>query len=249
MNFRLTDPSGNPAPYCAIYRYASGSRGYGCAVTSGYNKTVLTTTTAGGFLPFGQDATTTASSSSSSTSVNSAIGGALTNSPTPSMSGVHTTSISGGAIAGAVVGAIIALGILILIIFIFLRRHISKRRRAAEAKRKAEEEETWRNRFVFAQYAKPGSDFVSPSLSEPSHRRQTSDPETASDGGGRAFSPDCLSTPDINQQGPIELSTMQRRSIAGLGVQNEQAVPAYRSPPATEDRNAPATEDQSQNQS
>ena len=128
---------------------------------------------------------------------------------------MNMTSISGGAIAGAVVGSVVGLGICALLVFILLRKHISKKRRAAAARAKEEEEQTYRNRFVYADYAKPGSDFASPSLSSPGHHRHGSDPDNASETGGRSFSPEGFPspTPDVDRQEPFELATMNRQSV------------------------------------
>ena len=81
---------------------------------------------------------------------------------------------------------------------------------AAAAKAKEEEEQTYRNRFVYADYAKPGSDFASPSLSSPGHHQHGSDPDTASEVGGRSFSPEGFPSPppDVDQQEPFKLATM-----------------------------------------
>ncbi|KAL9608373.1 MAG: hypothetical protein Q9167_006787 [Letrouitia subvulpina] len=195
-------------PYCATYRYASGSQGYGCAATKGYNKTVLTAT-APGATPFGQSASatlassSTASSSSSSYAVPSRTTSSATSSP------VNMGLISGGAIAGAVAGSVLALAAVVGIIVFFLRRHRNKKEQERLDANRSLEMSSRADRYVYANYAKPSPGLSSsPPLSPPMHSRQPSDhmfmfgsSPPPSEHDGRPFSPESVS-PRI---GPVEL--------------------------------------------
>ncbi|KAL8743114.1 MAG: hypothetical protein Q9184_008152 [Pyrenodesmia sp. 2 TL-2023] len=154
------------APYCATYQYDQGSRGYGCAAVTGYNKTVLTTTNPG-FTPFGQ---LTSSSSSATSEVTAALASPA---PSPSPSSTNLTLISGGAIAGAVAGSVLVLAVIVGIIYLIWRRH--SRKKAQERQAATIMSERRESQFVYAQYAKPDASTLSPPTSPPMHSRQPSD--------------------------------------------------------------------------
>ena len=193
------------SPYCATYKYASGSQGYGCAAANGYSKTVLTTTT-DGVTPFGQTDSIISSTSgvpatgprASSLSTSSPI---LT-SPATTSPQVSMTPIGGGTIAGAVVGAVVALAATVGIVLLFLRRHQHKKQRERQTAScsSAQKYRPFSDRFLNAQYAKPSPTFASPLQSPPLHTRHPSDHSymcgtspPQSELGGQYFSPESFS--------------------------------------------------------
>ena len=194
------------APYCATYKYASGSQGYGCAAAKGYSKTVLTTTT-DGVTPFGQAGSITSSTSSDVPATGPRTSSLSTSSPiltTPATTSpqVSTTPISGGTIAGAVVGAVVALAAAVGIVLLFLRRHQHKKQqeRQPASCSSAQKSRPFSDRFLHAQYAKPSSTFASPLQSPPLHTRHPSDyshmcrtSPPQSELGGQYFSPESFS--------------------------------------------------------
>lgn len=117
----LIEHSSDQTRYCAIYRYASGSRGYGCAISTGYNKTVLTTTSSSVARPTPFDDPSTTSTASTSTigksSSSSDTGPAASNSATAVP--VKPNSMSGGIIAGIVLGAVASAVILVTLWLLF----------------------------------------------------------------------------------------------------------------------------------
>lgn len=171
------DRSEGQAPYCATYRYASGSQGYGCAAASGYNKTVLTTTTPG-VTPFGQTASTTSSELASATSTTSS-----TNSQSTYMRSSATASpenmrlISGGAIAGAVAGSVLVLAAIVGMAFYIMRRRRVKKQQKRQAANCSGQQTSrpFSDQLVYASYAKPSPAFASPPQSPPQHSRHPSD--------------------------------------------------------------------------
>lgn len=187
------------APYCATYQYDQGSRGYGCAVVTGYNKTVLTTTNPG-YTPFGQ---VTSSSSSATSEVTAA---PASPAPSPSASSTNLTLISGGAIAGAVAGSVLVLAVIVGIIYLIWRRHSRKKEQERQAATIMSERRE--SQFVYAQYAKPDASTLSPPMSPPMHSRQASDQgyEFATSpplsDNGRPWSPERMSSHDK----PVELA-------------------------------------------
>jgi hypothetical protein len=99
-------------PYCALYNYAHGSVGYGCAEYPGYTSTVLLSpvTTALGTM-------TGINSSSNSTSQippTASSTGSTTATPSPSVS--H--GLSSGGIAGVAIGSIAVVVAICLLIFL-----------------------------------------------------------------------------------------------------------------------------------
>lgn len=180
------------APYCATYKYASGSQGYGCAAASGYNKTVLTTTTPG-VTPFGQTASTTSSELSSATPTQ--VRSSATASP------VNMKLISGGAIAGAVAGSVLALAAIVGIVLFMLRRRRLKKQQERQAATCPGPQTScpYSDQLVYASYAKPSPAFASPSQSPPLHSRQPSDhmymfgtSSPQSEFGNQYFSPEVV---------------------------------------------------------
>ncbi|KAL8876986.1 MAG: hypothetical protein Q9198_004910 [Flavoplaca austrocitrina] len=159
---------GGQAPFCATYLYAEGGRGYGCAAITGYNKTVLTTTTPG-VIPFGQ--TESASTTSSETDAQQATVTAAA--PSPSSSEVDMTLISGGAIAGAVAGSVLALATIVGIFLFFRRRRRVKREQERLAATRMSERTS--SQYIYPHYAKPPPSTLSPPNSPPMHSRHPSD--------------------------------------------------------------------------
>ena len=202
------------APYCATYKYASGSQGYGCAAAKGYSKTVLTTTTPD-VTPFGQADSVTSSTSSSVPTTSPRASSLPTSSPiltTPATTSppASMTPVSGGTIAGAVAGAVVALAAVVGIVLLFLRRHRHKKQQERQAANcsSAQTSRPFSGRFLYAQYAKPSPTFASPPQSPPLHTRHPSDQSymcgtspPQSELGGQYFSPESF-TPKLE---PAEL--------------------------------------------
>ncbi|MCJ1425595.1 hypothetical protein MMC29_003495 [Sticta canariensis] len=117
----LIEQSSDQTRYCAIYRYASGFRGYGCAISTGYNKTVLATTSSSVARPTTFDDPSITSTASTSTigksSSTSDTGPAASNSATAVL--VKPNSMSGGAVAGIVIGAVAVAAILVIMWLLF----------------------------------------------------------------------------------------------------------------------------------
>ncbi|KAL8725173.1 MAG: hypothetical protein Q9181_006517 [Wetmoreana brouardii] len=180
-----------------------GSVGYGCAAVTGYDKTVLTTTTPA-VTPFGQGASSTLSSSPTS-QTGAMAGTTVMASPSPSSSSADMTLISGGAIAGAVAGSVLALAAIVGIFIFFLRRHRLKKEQERQAATMTSERA--QQEYVYAQYAKTDGSTLSPPMSPPMHSRHPSDQTQAfvlspplSD-NDRPWSPETVSS----QNGPAEL--------------------------------------------
>lgn len=163
----LTQKSDGQTPFCATYQYADG-RGYGCAAITGYNKAVLTTTNPG-IMPFGQSVS--ASATGSETDAQQATVTAAA--PPASSSEVDMTLISGGAIAGAVAGSVLALAAIVGIFLFFRRRHRIKREQQRLAATRMSERSS--SQYMYAQYAKPPPSTLSPPTSPPMHSRHPSD--------------------------------------------------------------------------
>ena len=194
------------APYCATYQYASGSQGYGCAAAKGYSKTVLTTTTPD-VTPFGQAGSTTSSTSSSVPATRPSASSLPASSPfvtTPATTSppADMTPISGGTIAGAVAGGVVALAALVGTVLLFLRRHRHKKQQERQAANcsSSQTSRPFSDRFLYAQYAKPSPAFASPPQSPPLHTRHPSDQSymcgtspPQSELGGQYFSPESFS--------------------------------------------------------
>ena len=221
----LTKNSGQPVPYCALYRYTSGSVGYGCAGYAGYNKTVLETSTAA-VIPFGQSATTTSSSSTSSISSTSS----TSSSPTSTLAATMTPSataaannlllISGGAIAGIVVASVLVLAAIGGLIWFFLRRRRTNQRQAAEAAQSSHPSYPYQDRYIYAQYAKNDPSTLSSPRSRANHSRDPSDQYAGSHSelGGRSVSPQTIMSPTFSDGGhilPAELPAMDEVSLGG----------------------------------
>ncbi|KAL8958305.1 MAG: hypothetical protein Q9193_004612 [Seirophora villosa] len=189
------------APYCATYRYDQGSRGYGCAAITGYNRTVLTTTNPG-FTPFGQATSSSTSASSTSEAAPSPAGAAAS----PSSSSSDLTLISGGAIAGAVAGSVLVLAAIVGIVYFVWRRNKKKKEQERQAATVMSERRE--SDYVYAQYAKADAQTRSPTMSPGMHSRQLSDQTYGfatspplSD-NGRPWSPGSV----CSREGPAELA-------------------------------------------
>lgn len=99
-------------PYCALYNYAHGSVGYGCAEYPGYTSTVLlspVTTTLGTI-------TGIYSSSNSTSQIPPAASSTGSTTATPSPSVLH--GLSSGGIAGVVIGSVAVVVAICLLIFL-----------------------------------------------------------------------------------------------------------------------------------
>ena len=168
------------APYCVTYNYASGSKGFGCAVVTGYNKTVLTTPTSGGPTPFGGNSATPTSSSSSSSMTSSSSSSSISTTTvtataaTPTVAAVHTTSLGGGAIAGIAVGAVVVIAVLAGLIWARIRRQRIKNRQDAQAQQTSNAPSYHQGRFIYPQYPKTEPGLYSLPLSPPSFSRHHS---------------------------------------------------------------------------
>ncbi|RDW82985.1 hypothetical protein BP5796_04476 [Coleophoma crateriformis] len=107
-------------PYCATYNYPGGSVGYGCALATGYTKSVLLTYTTG---PGSFSPSSISSSSSTSTSVlNSSPTASTTTSPSPKK------GISGGAIAGIIIGSVATVALMGTLVWWLMRSRKEKTR-------------------------------------------------------------------------------------------------------------------------
>ena len=99
-------------PYCALYNYAHGSVGYGCAAYSGYTSTVLlspVTTALGTMTGINSSSNSTSQLPPTTSSTSSA-----TATPSPSIS----KGLSSGAIAGIAIGSIAVVVAICLLIFL-----------------------------------------------------------------------------------------------------------------------------------
>lgn len=173
----LMERSSDQGNYCAIYRYASGSRGYGCAAQTDYNVTVLTVTSSSVVQPtaspFGHDPSTTSTASTSQTveaSSTTGTGLAASNSATPVP--VMKKSMSGGAIAGIVIGSVLGVVAILLILLLLFQRH-----RKVQAKQRHENQTSrgpypLQDQRIYDQYGKL---IYSPPWSPRSHSRHQSD--------------------------------------------------------------------------
>ncbi|KAI4236844.1 MAG: hypothetical protein L6R40_006033 [Gallowayella cf. fulva] len=200
-------------PYCATYQYAQGSQGFGCAPVTGYNKTVLTTTDAA-ITPFGQASSTTPSSSETNAQPATVTAGA----PSTSSSPVDMKLISGGAIAGAVAGSVLALAAIVGIVVFFWRRHRTKKERERVAATRMAERSS--SQYMYAQYAKPAPSTLSPPTSPPMHSRHPSDqtygfPSSPPLSDDRPWSPETVVLPP----GPAELGVGDE-AIPGKSVES-----------------------------
>ncbi|KAL8912821.1 MAG: hypothetical protein Q9172_007422 [Xanthocarpia lactea] len=205
-----TEPCNEPTPYCATYQYAEGARGYGCAAVTGYNKTALTTTSAG-VTPFGQavsSGVTSADTEAQQTSTTAAAS-------SPSSSPVDMRLISGGAIAGAVAGSVLALAAIVGIFVFFRRRHrMKKEQERLAATRRAERSSS---QYMYAQYAKPPPSTLSPPTSLPMHSRHPSNQNYGFPSSpplsdtGRPWSPEAVASEVAELGVGDEASNFQKR--------------------------------------
>ncbi|RDW71519.1 hypothetical protein BP6252_08082 [Coleophoma cylindrospora] len=103
-------------PYCATYSYPGGSVGYGCNVATGYTKSVLLTYTTGP----GSFSPSSISSSSSSSVLNPSSTASPTASPTPKK------GITGGAIAGIIIGSVATIALVGTLVWWLMRSRKGK---------------------------------------------------------------------------------------------------------------------------
>ncbi|KAL8957762.1 MAG: hypothetical protein Q9183_005974 [Haloplaca sp. 2 TL-2023] len=164
----------------------------------GYNKTVLTSPTAGA-TAFGPEASTTAfadvtpSGESSTVSI-----------PSPSPSPADLTLISGGAIAGAVAGAVLAVAAIAGIIVFFFRRHRLKKEQERQAATMMAERA--QQQYVYADYAKTDGSTLSPPMSPPMHSRHPSDQTAGFPSSPPLPNNDQPWSPETVRNGPVELA-------------------------------------------
>ncbi|KAL8714394.1 MAG: hypothetical protein Q9220_001727 [cf. Caloplaca sp. 1 TL-2023] len=138
-----------------------------------YNRTVLTTPDAG-VTPFGQSALTSQSSGSESETTTPVAVTTMLPPPSPSPSPADMTLISGGAIAGAVAGSVLALAAIVGVVIFFVKRHRNKKDHERQEANVMSERA--RQSILFAQYAKPAPpSTLSPPTSPPLHARHPSD--------------------------------------------------------------------------
>lgn len=130
--------------------------------------------------------------------------------PSSSSSPVDIRLISGGAIAGAVAGSVLALAAIVGVFVFFLRRHRMKKeqeRQAATVMAQRAQQD-----YVYAQYAKTDGSTLSPPMSPPLHSRHPSDKSGGFAGSppmsdnGRPWSPETVRSDD----GPAELAGEDR---------------------------------------
>lgn len=208
----LRDSSDGQNPYCAIYRYASGSKGYGCADATGYNKTVLTLTgpSVTQPTPFGQEPSTTSTASTSTTVEESTSGTGVAASNSATAVPTKSDSMSGGAIAGTVVGIIA--GVAAILFLLFLAQRFLKRRARRQRNQTSRGPYPLPDQRIYDQYGKL---VYSPPWPTQTHSRNRSDGQSELDGlpvspdpahksypaspplseaGGRPFSPETIQT-------------------------------------------------------
>ncbi|KAL8804551.1 MAG: hypothetical protein Q9223_005732 [Gallowayella weberi] len=169
----------------------------------GYNKTVLTTISPS-VTPFGQASSASSKSSLTSSEPDAGAASISAGAPSPSSSTVDMKLISGGAIAGAVAGSVLALAAIVGIVVFFWRRHRTKKEQERQAATNLSERSG--SQYVYAQYAKPPPSTLSPPNSPPMHSRHPSDqaygfPSSPPLSDDRPWSPEAVVLPN----GPAEL--------------------------------------------
>lgn len=214
--------------YCATYRYASGSQGFGCAKSTGYDKTVLTVTGSSVTqpTPFGHDPSTTSTASTSTAgeaSSTSNTGLAASNSATAVTA--KPKSVSGGAIAGIVIGSLVGVAA-ILLILLFLFQRYRKKQAQRQGNQTSQGPYEMQYQHIYDQYGKP---VYSPPWSPQSHSRHQS--ELA----GVPVSPDPshknpLASPNISEADgrPFSPETVQ----GSLPANDELSDGGQQNPPA-----------------
>ncbi|KAL8806613.1 MAG: hypothetical protein Q9182_001261 [Xanthomendoza sp. 2 TL-2023] len=136
--------------------------------------------------------------------------------PSPSSSTVDMKLISGGAIAGAVAGSVLALAAIVAVVVFFWRRRRTKKEQERQAATNMSERSG--SQYVYAEYAKPPPSTLSPPNSPPMHSRHPSDqaygfPSSPPLSDDRPWSPETVVLP----HGPAELEvgdearTLQKR--------------------------------------
>lgn len=177
-----------PGDYCGIYRYASGSRGYGCAAQTDYNVTVLTTVltvTSSSVVqptpsPFGHDPSTTSTTSTSPTveaSSTTGTGLAASNSAAPVP--VIQKSMSGGAIAGTVIGSVLGVVAILTIMWFLFQRYRKIQAKQRHGNQTPRGPYPLQDQRIYDQYGKL---IYSPPWSPRSHSRHQSDVHSELDG-------------------------------------------------------------------
>ena len=223
--------SDGQAPYCAVYRYASSSTGYGCAVMTGYTRSVLVTTTSGvNHDPFGSSGSTTSSSTAMQTTSTSASTGssahASSTTPTETQTGAPASnSLGGGGIAGIVVGGLVAIAIITVTIWAVVRRRQAKRLQRQSSSTYPSTIAPYTGQEQMTDYTRSSQGYSSPPMSPPLFSFAT--PKPLSYPGGYAsvappestqpFSPESLgqSTPYIPFAGLVGLSSAETHARAG----------------------------------
>ncbi|KAL8778173.1 MAG: hypothetical protein Q9213_007534 [Squamulea squamosa] len=189
------------------WKQRKDGQGYGCAAITGYNKQVLTTTSPG-VTPFGQGMSTSLSSSLTGPGTIAQQASAAAIAPLPSSSPADMRLISGGAIAGAVAGSVLALAGIVGIFVFFRRRHRAKKEQERLAATRVSERSS--SQYVYAQYAKPPPSTLSPPTSPPMHSRHPSDQTYG-----------FPSSPPLSDDRPWSPEAVGPNGVAELGVGDE----------------------------
>ncbi|KAL8869458.1 MAG: hypothetical protein Q9174_004259 [Haloplaca sp. 1 TL-2023] len=165
----------------------------------GYNKTVLTSPTAG-VVPFESEASATPLFGSAPSDQSDPIASI----PSPSPSPADLTLISGGAIAGAVAGAVLVLAAIVGIVVFFFRRHRLKKEQERQAATMMAERA--QQQYVYAEYAKTDGSTLSPPMSPPMHSRHPSDRMAGFPSSPPLSDNDRPWSPETVRNGPVELA-------------------------------------------
>ncbi|MCJ1471275.1 hypothetical protein MMC07_009923 [Pseudocyphellaria aurata] len=168
--------------YCGVYRYYSGLSEYVCADSSGFDVTVLTTTTSSGAEPTIESTPepTTAPTTTpfSPVAASSTSGSVPAGSSTVPAAPGPAKSMSGGAIAGTVVGSIVGIAAISLIL-LFIFQRLRKRKNRRQKKQTSGGPYHVQDQPLYDQYGKP---VFSPLWSPQGHSRHQSDGQSELEG-------------------------------------------------------------------
>lgn len=198
---------------------------------TGYTRSVLVTTTSGvNHDPFGSSTSTTSSPTTMQTTSTSASTGssahASSTAPTATETGNPApSSLGGGAIAGIVVGCLVATAILIVTVWVIFRRRQVKRLQRQSISTYSSTIFRYTGQEQLAHYPKSSQGYYSPPMSPPLFSLPTSKPRSQHGGyasvppseSAQPFSPETLgqSTPEITFAGLLGLTPAENHARAG----------------------------------